>query len=991
MGGMTEDGDKSSKAFAAIGISFDEIKGKSPEEALNITIRALQEMPAGADRTAAALKLFGKGAMELQPLLNKTAAETDELRQRAHDLGLVLSDEQIDAAGKFRSAMGKINDTMQGMKLQIASSLVPAFADGLSAFMDFANGVEGGEEKMKSAVDNITVAITETVPKFVEKGAAMVSALIQGLSQALPGIAAAIAQVLPMIVGVITTMMPPLIDTIMGAVPLIVQAILSMLPSVVEAAVKIILALADGLAKMLPTLIPTALNAVVTIIKTVITMLPDVILAGADIMKSLAQGLGNAIPLLKPITAAISGIIDVIKTIAPFVLAAAAAFAAFYVINTITSMMKGLTLATAAQTIATNIQTVATTIATAVQWLLNAAMLANPIGLLIAGVAALAAGIAVLIIWFNRESEEQKRLKESTKKLIEENDKLNESIGNTKGAYDEKTASMAQDANAAKSLADKIAELSAKENKSAEEKRKLAAYVGMLNEAMGETVVTYNEESDALSENMDAIYGRIAAMKEEARAQAARERAVEIAKEQMAVEEQLNKIGKQREEWVAALEAGTVKQKAFNKEMNKLNDSEAELIATQDDLAESFEYATSIVAEAAEKQAEANQTIIDSTDALSNELQAAYDLQEELAAKRIEREQEVTDAMTIAASEQGLTLEEYKKNLEEAQKTIETYTTAATDMFKKMNDKSELSVRDMTENMKHNQSVLETWSDNLVALADKGIDQGLLERLKKAGPESAGTVAALVKASDKELKELNDVFANGSKVATDALMKQLGCADVVDSGADMVDDIASGVTGNKGLETAAEQLIQDAKRIAASTVSSSNFNDIGTAIVEGVWQGMNQKESWFRSQVKSFFKNIVGSVKSELGISSPSKVFAEIGKHMAEGVGVGFEDEMDDVSKAMQDAIPTTLDAPDLEIDTGINAALNGAGVAVSIADLGYKLDGIAGIMTQMFPALLQALNIRVVLDDGTLVGRLAPEIDKNLGLLHRQRAILGV
>ena len=112
---------------------------------------------------------------------------------------------------------------------------------------------------------------------------------------------------------------------------------------------------------------------------------------------------------------------------------------------------------------------------------------------------------------------------------------------------------------------------------------------------------------------------------------------------------------------------------------------------------------------------------------------------------------------------------------------------------------------------------------------------------------------------------------------------------------------------------------------------------------------------------------------------------------MALGVGVGFEDEMGRVAKDMQAAIPTSLDAPDIDVNAGIHSALDGAGAAVTIADLGLKLDGIAAIMAEMFPALLEALNIKVVLDDGTLVGRLAPEIDRSLGLLRRQRAILGV
>jgi phage-related protein len=316
MGGLTEDGDSASKAFAAVGISFDEIKGKTPEEALNMTIRALQDLPPGADRTAAALKLFGRGAMELQPLLNKTSAETDELRQRAHDLGLVLGDAQIDNSLKFRSAMGRIKDTMQGMKLQIASSLVPAFADGLEAFLDFASGVEGGEAKMKSAVDNITATISTALPEFIQKGAQMISALVTGISSALPGIAEAIADVLPQLIDVITSMVPQLVNTIMTAIPSIIKAILSALPAIADAAVQIAIALARGLSDMIPNLIPIAVEAIMSIVQTLIANVPQLLEASLQIITGLADGLLLALPKL------IAALPTIIKAIVNFIIGA---------------------------------------------------------------------------------------------------------------------------------------------------------------------------------------------------------------------------------------------------------------------------------------------------------------------------------------------------------------------------------------------------------------------------------------------------------------------------------------------------------------------------------------------------------------------------------------------------------------------------------------------------------------------------------------------
>jgi DNA-binding transcriptional MerR regulator len=307
-----------------------------------------------------------------------------------------------------------------------------------------------------------------------------------------------------------------------------------------------------------------------------------------------------------------------------------------------------------------------------------------------------------------------------------------------------------------------------------------------------------------------------------------------------------------------------------------------------------------------------------------------------LAQKRIERERAVTDEMIQAASAQGLSLEEYKEKLQATQKdeeeaykkreeTLKKYTDTATNMFNRLDDKSKLTVNQMTANMKHNQSVMEKWADNLTALAERGINQGLLERLRAAGPESAGTVAALVRASDKELEELNTVFANGSQVATDALLKQLGLPEVVNSGADMVDDIAAGVDNNANLSDATARLIQSARTSAQTAVTGGGFDDIGGAIVDGVYKGFQAREAWFKSQITTFFRKTVNDVKSELGIRSPSSVFAAIGEFMAQGLGVGFEKQMNQVSRDMQKAIPQAFDI-DTELNTSFNPGMNARG-----------------------------------------------------------------
>ncbi len=114
--------------------------------------------------------------------------------------------------------------------------------------------------------------------------------------------------------------------------------------------------------------------------------------------------------------------------------------------------------------------------------------------------------------------------------------------------------------------------------------------------------------------------------------------------------------------------------------------------------------------------------------------------------------------------------------------------------------------------------------------------------------------------------------------------------------------------------------------------------EVGGNLLKGLWQGISDAGAWLWNQISGFFGGIVDGIKDFFGIHSPSKLFANLGGFMAEGLGEGFGDEMKDVSKSMQNAIPSDFD---LDMN-GTVSGFNGFGQAQAFdVTIPLTIDGI--------------------------------------------------
>lgn len=177
--------------------------------------------------------------------------------------------------------------------------------------------------------------------------------------------------------------------------------------------------------------------------------------------------------------------------------------------------------------------------------------------------------------------------------------------------------------------------------------------------------------------------------------------------------------------------------------------------------------------------------------------------------------------------------------------------------------------------------------------------------------------------------------------------------EILSTGLKMMGKLADGIIKGIG------NVVSGAKKVVHNIVDAlkeapRQVISIGKNLVKGVWEGINKSIDWLRDKISGWVSGIMKDIKGFFGIHSPSRLMRdEVGKYLAEGIGVGFEDEMGNVSKQMIDAMPSA-DAFAQTYDLG--------GVtAAQTASNGYGY----GSQANLVDAFVEALkNVRVVLDD---------------------------
>ena len=293
---LTKAAEANDDAFKELGISQEQLKNMSPEETLNETIRALQNMDDVTKRTALASKLLGKaGGTELAPLLNSSAEETEALRKQVHELGGVMSDEAVKDSEKFKDEMLNMDTALSGLKRNMISQFLPGLTTAMQGLSKVFAGDESGIGQISEGIKSVIGKISEMSPKILKVISDLVMNTLQGFAPMLPSIVSTIFSFISQAILTVTSLLPQLTPIITEGLKGIGQALVTALPIIIQSIIQLANELITWLAGEgnVQMLVGGIVQMVQMILNNISVILPPLIVAIASIIGELAKSLSD--------------------------------------------------------------------------------------------------------------------------------------------------------------------------------------------------------------------------------------------------------------------------------------------------------------------------------------------------------------------------------------------------------------------------------------------------------------------------------------------------------------------------------------------------------------------------------------------------------------------------------------------------------------------------------------------------------------------------
>lgn len=179
---------------------------------------------------------------------------------------------------------------------------------------------------------------------------------------------------------------------------------------------------------------------------------------------------------------------------------------------------------------------------------------------------------------------------------------------------------------------------------------------------------------------------------------------------------------------------------------------------------------------------------------------------------------------------------------------------------------------------------------------------------------------------------------------------------------------------------------QESVKVAAQTIASSaasQFNtvswySVGYSIAAGVARGINANSWMIRQAAENAAQDAYKAAKDRLGIRSPSRVMAEVGRYYDEGFAQGITEHISEVTKA--------ANRMSRESATGVYGTGNRAETEKRSKESSNGNQKLEKILEQYLPEIVEKMDNGSGITAKGLAKAVAPYIDSNLGSKERRK-----
>ena len=277
-----------------------------------------------------------------------------------------------------------------------------------------------------------------------------------------------------------------------------------------------------------------------------------------------------------------------------------------------------------------------------------------------------------------------------------------------------------------------------------------------------------------------------------------------------------------------------------------------------------------------------------------------------------------------------------------------------------------MSTNELLENMQSQVDGTEQWSDNLRELAERGIDQGLLQKLAEMGPKGAGYVAVFAKMTEEELQKANDLFAQTMTLPE-------ATAESIMQSYQVAGGIKDGIT--EEIPQVIEEVSKMSQGITATIEALIPLADTWSEdMMDGFIQGIKAKTS----EVEAACRSVAGTVSDYLHFTRPEKgplrYYEEWMPHMMQGLEEGIRGNMWRVTDQVA-ALAGSMDVMTMNM-TGGGEQNNGV------------IQQVISLLETYLPDI--ASQKYVMMDGKALVGKTVGQMDRKLGQVQALKERIG-